>query len=116
MTEKRYAATIKITFKEYDFKSALRFNLRCKHLIERALGDLVKVECLSLKESNGLPIKYNVPVPTIECGDNFDENKLKEIFQQLEGTTQLDENGVLWRFTNGRWQAGCVPGLKEMKK
>jgi len=78
MNDKTYTATIQLTFKECSFKSATRFNLRCKHLIERALGDLVKVECLSLKESNGLPIKYNVPVPTLEVNGDFDEEKLKE--------------------------------------
>lgn len=78
MNDKTYTATIQLTFKECSLKSATRFNLRCKHLIERALGDLVKVECLSLKEkSNGLPIK-NVPVPTLEVNGDFDEEKLKE--------------------------------------
>lgn len=50
MNDKTYTATIQLTFKECGFKSATRFNLRCKHLIERALGKLVTVECLSLKE------------------------------------------------------------------
>lgn len=50
MNDKIYTATIRLTFKESGFKSATRFNLRCKHLIERALGKFVTVECLSLKE------------------------------------------------------------------
>lgn len=53
MKDKKYTATIRLTFSEYGFKSATRFNLRCKHLIERALGNLVKVECLSLEEYDG---------------------------------------------------------------
>ena len=40
---------------------------------------------------------------------------IKKTNKEMEGSTTLDENGVLWRFTNGRWQAGCmIP--KEMKK
>ena len=50
MNDKTYTATIQLTFHEDSFKSATRFNLRCKHLIERTLGKLVTVECLSLKE------------------------------------------------------------------
>ena len=39
--------------------------------------------------------------------------KLKEFHKQMEGKTTLDENGVLWRFTNGKWHAGCVLKLLE---
>ena len=81
MNDKTYTATIRLTFKESSFKSATRFNLRCKHLIERALGRFVTVECLSLKEK-GITINYDLgpvhPIPTLKVGDNFDEDKLKE--------------------------------------
>lgn len=50
MNDKTYTATIRLTFHEDSFKSATRFNIRCKHLIERTLGKFVTVECLSLKE------------------------------------------------------------------
>ena len=80
MDDKEYTATIRLTFKESSFKSATRFNLRCKHIIEKALGKFVTVECISLKEK-GITVNYDLgpvhPIPTLECGSNFDEDKLR---------------------------------------
>ena len=52
MNDKTYTAVIELTFKESDFKSATKFNLRCRYLIEKALGYFVKVRCMSLKEGD----------------------------------------------------------------
>ena len=50
MNDKLYIAKMSFTFREHDFKSATKFNLRMKYLIEKALGDFVNVECKGLKE------------------------------------------------------------------